>query len=222
MSVVKKRVHARHTMATVLYIEASPLKDRSHTIEIARAFLDSYRQARPEDTIETIDLWEQALPAFDSATIEAKFAVLRRNEFTPVQRAKWAAVQMVARHFNAADKYVFSVPMWNFSVPYPLKHYIDVVTLAGENWTWTREQGYRALLSGKRAALIYSSAGSYELGLPPHAADFQKPYLRHWLAFIGVQDIDEINIAPTLADPARVAQVKHEARTRALALARTF
>jgi hypothetical protein len=37
-----------------------------------------------------------------------------------------------------------------------------------------------------------------------------------------VHDIVEINIAPTLADPARVAQIKDEARTRALALARTF
>jgi len=209
-------------MATVLYIEASPLKERSHTIEVARAFLGAYREARPQDTIETIDLWAQALPPFDGATIEAKFAVLRKKEFTPLQQEKWDAVRAVARRFNAADKYVLSVPMWNFSVPYPLKHYIDVVTLAGENWTWSREQGYRPLLSGKRAALIYSSAGSYELTLPPHAADFQKPYLRHWLAFIGVQQIDEINIAPTLADPARVAQIKQEAHMRALALARTF
>jgi FMN-dependent NADH-azoreductase len=209
-------------MASVLYIEASPLKERSHTIEVAHAFLAAYRQVRPRDAIETIDLWDQPLPPFDGATIEAKFSVLRKNEFTPLQQEKWEAVRAVARRFNAADKYVFSVPMWNFGVPYQLKHYIDVVTLAGENWTWTREQGYRALLSGKRALLIYSSAGAYELGLPPHATDFQKPYLRHWLAFIGVHDIDEINIAPTLADPERVAQVKHEAHTRALALARTF
>jgi FMN-dependent NADH-azoreductase len=209
-------------MATVLYIEASPLKQRSHTIEVAHAFLDAYREARPEDTIETIDLWAHALPPFDGATIEAKFAVLRRNDFTALQQEKWSAVQAVARRFNAADKYVFSVPMWNFGVPYVLKHYIDVVTLAGENWTWTRADGYRALLSGKRATLIYSSAGAYELTLPAHAADFQKPYLRHWLSFIGVHSIDEINVAPTLADPAVVAQVKREAHARARELARNF
>ena len=206
----------------VLYIEASPLKQRSHTIEAARAFLDAYRNARPDDTIETIDLWAEELPPFDGATIEAKFAVLRRNEFTPLQQAKWSAVQAVSRRFNAADKYVFSVPMWNFGIPYKLKHYIDVVTLAGENWTWTREQGYRSLLSGKRAVLIYSSAGAYVLTQPPHAADFQKPYLRHWLSFIGVHDVEEINVAPTLADPTLVAQVKHEARVRVAALARAF
>jgi FMN-dependent NADH-azoreductase len=209
-------------MATLLYIEASPLKERSHTIEAARAFLDAYREANPEDTIETLDLWSEVLPPFDGATIEAKFAVLRNNEFTPTQKERWAAVQAVSRRFNAARKYVFSVPMWNFGVPYPLKHYIDVVTLAGENWTWTREEGYRALLSAKRAMLIYSSAGAYALAQPPDPADFQKPYLRHWLSFIGVRDIEEINIAPTLADPALVSELKREARSRALVLARSF
>lgn len=113
-------------MASVLYIEASPLKERSHTIEVARAFLGTYGEVRPGDSIETCDLWAEMLPSFDGATIEAKLAVLRRREFTPVQEARWAAVQAVSRRFNAADKYVFSVPMWNFSVPYPLKQYIDL------------------------------------------------------------------------------------------------
>jgi FMN-dependent NADH-azoreductase len=209
-------------VATLLYIEASPLKERSHTIEAASVFLDAYREANPEDTIETLDLWAEVMPPFDGATIEAKFAVLRKNEFTPTQKERWAAVQAVSRRFNAARKYVFSVPMWNFGVPYPLKHYIDVVTLAGENWTWRREEGYRALLSGKRAMLIYSSAGAYALAQPPDPADFQKPYLRHWLSFIGIRDIEEINIAPTLADPALVSELKSEARSRALVLARSF
>ncbi len=78
-------------MATVLYIESSPLKQRSHTIEVAHEFLDAYRQVRPGDTIETIDLWAQALPPFDGATIEAKFAVLRRDDFTPLQQERWSA-----------------------------------------------------------------------------------------------------------------------------------
>jgi FMN-dependent NADH-azoreductase len=131
-------------------------------------------------------------------------------------------VRAVSRQFNAADKYVFSVPMWNFSIPYPLKHYIDVITLAGENWTWSRSEGYRSLLSGKKALLIYSSAGSYSLGEPASHADFQKPYLRHWLSFIGVDDLTEINLAPTLADPDVVAQMKSEARSRATTIARSF
>nr|AQQ74417.1 hypothetical protein [uncultured bacterium] len=209
-------------MAAVLHIEASPLKERSHTTAVARAFLDAYREANPADEIERIDLWSEPLPPFDAATIEAKFAVLRKKVFSAEQERRWRAVQAVSRRFNAADKYVFSVPMWNFGVPYPLKHYIDVVTLAGENWTWTRGEGYRALLSGKRATLIYSSAGAYEIGETAHADDFQKPYLRRWLRFIGVHDISEINLAPTLAEAQVVAERAREAQLRALALAREF
>jgi FMN-dependent NADH-azoreductase len=209
-------------MTALLYVEASPLKQRSRTIKTAHAFLDAYQSANPRDRIDTVDLWEEALPAFDGPAIEAKFAVLRKNEFTSEQHAKWNALQAVARRFNAARKYVFGVPMWNFGIPYVLKHYIDVVTLAGENWIWTQERGYRGLLSGKKALLIYSSAGAYTVSQPVDPADFQKPYLRHWLAFIGVRDVEEINVAPTLAAPDLVEQVEMQARSRALALARSF
>jgi FMN-dependent NADH-azoreductase len=120
-------------MKTLLYIEASPLKTVSHSIDVSRTFLDTYGRRHPADGIERLDLWHTPLPPFDAYTIHAKFAVLRQHRFTPEQLAAWEAVRAVAQRFNRADKYVFSVPMWNFSIPYPLKHFIDVVTLPGEN-----------------------------------------------------------------------------------------
>ncbi len=208
-------------MSKLIHIEASPLKSRSHTIAVARSFLDAYRSVHPGDQIEHVDLWKMELPPFDGDTIDAKFAVLRRNEFTPEQLARWEAVCAVSRHFNSADKYVFAVPMWNFGIPYPLKHYIDVVTLPGENWTWSRANGYGALLAGKKALLIYSSANLHsEAG--EHASDFQKPYLRRWLRFIGVNDVREITVAPTLAEPDLVAASRAAAIDDALQLATVF
>jgi FMN-dependent NADH-azoreductase len=206
-------------MAQLLYVEASPLKARSHSIHVASEFLQAYGEINRQDEIEVIDLWQTKLPPFDGETIEAKFAVLRRKEFTPEQQARWDAVREVSRRFNAAAKYVFSVPMWNFSIPYPLKHYIDVVTLAGENWSWSPEQGYRSLLSGKKALMIYASAGHYG---PGDASDFQKPYLRRWLNFIGIRDIQEINVAPTLTTNDTLARIKCNARTTAVELAAAF
>mgnify|MGYP003575318050 FL=1 len=109
--------------------------------------------------------------------------------------------------------------MWNFSIAYPLKHYIDVVTLAGENWSWSAEEGYRSLLPGKKALMIYASAGHYE---PGDASDFQKPYLRRWLNFIGIRDIQEINVAPTLTDNDMLARIRCGAKTAAVELAAAF
>jgi FMN-dependent NADH-azoreductase len=206
-------------MAQLLYVEASPFKARSHSIHVASEFLKAYAEINRQDEIEVIDLWQTKLPPFDGEAIEAKFAVLRKQEFTPEQQARWDAVRAVSRRFNAAAKYVFSVPMWNFSIPYPLKHYIDVVTLAGENWSWSPEEGYRSLLSGKKALMIYASAGHYG---PGDASDFQKPYLRRWLNFIGIRDIQEINVAPTLTPNDMLARIKCNAKTAAVELAAAF
>lgn len=208
-------------MSKVLYIEASPLESRSHSIAVSRAFLDAYRVAHPHDEIERLDLWQLTLPPFDGQTIEAKFAVLRRNEFTPQQLERWEAVRKISRHFNDADKYVFSVPMWNFSVPYALKHYIDVVTLPGENWTWSRQTGYGTVLSGKKALAIYASANLHEQ-VGADADDFQKPFMRRWLRFIGIEDVREITVAPTLSDPDAVAELRAEAISAATQLAPYF
>ena len=225
-------------MSKLLYIEASPLKSRSHTIAVSEAFLDAYREAHPQDEIERLDLWQATLPPFDAQTIEAKFAVLRRdrqgrrkcrqcmeqlpaNEFTNEQWERWQAVRRVSRHFNAADKYVFSVPMWNFGVPYVLKHYIDVVTLPGENWTWSRDAGYGTLLSGKKALAIYASANLHEQ-VGEGADDFQKPFMRRWLRFIGIEDVQEITVVPTLSDPETVGRSRAEAISAATQLAPRF
>lgn len=207
-------------MSRLLYIEASPLESRSHTVAVSRAFLDEYRAVHPRDEIERLDLWQVALPPFDAQTIEAKFAVLRRNQFTAEQLDRWEAVRRVSQHFNVADKYVFSVPMWNFGVPYVLKHYIDVVTLPGENWTWSREAGYGTLLSGKKALAVYASANLHEQ-VGEGADDFQKPFMRRWLRFIGVEDIHEITLAPT-SDPESVARLRAEAIGTATQLAKEF
>lgn len=208
-------------MSKLLYIEAAPLKSRSHTIAVYRAFEQAYRTAHPSDEIETLDLWQVSLPPFDELTIEAKFAVLRKNEFTATQLERWRAVRNVSRHFNAADKYVFGVPMWNFGVPYILKHYIDVVTLPGENWTWSSAAGYGTLLSGKKALAIYASANLHaEAGAD--ADDFQKPFMRRWLRFIGVGSVQEITVAPTLSDPAAVQALRAQAIEAATEIALHF
>jgi FMN-dependent NADH-azoreductase len=208
-------------MSNVLYVEASPLKDRSRSASVARAFLQAYKALRHSDEIISIDLWRTKLPPFDADTIDAKFAVLRKQAFTSQQWDRWEAVRSVSRSFNSADKYVFSVPMWNFGVPYPLKHFIDVVTLPGENWSWSKERGYQPLFSDKRALLIYSSANDYGAA-EASDSDFQKPYMRRWLKFIGIQDVREITIAPTLGDAEAVAAKQEIAVEQAMHFAREF
>jgi FMN-dependent NADH-azoreductase len=205
-------------MTHLVYIEASPMQAASTSTSVATAWLDAYRRAHPENTVDTINVWDIDLPPFDADMIAAKFAVLRAQNATAQQQALWARAVAVSQRFNAADQFLFSLPMWNFGIPYRLKHFIDVVTLPGQNWSWSRATGYQALLSGKSATLVYSSAGAYPLRPEEDESDFQKPYMRRWLRFLDIEVTAEINAAPTLVPPEELAVTKAGAVERA----RTF
>lgn len=206
-------------MAHVLHVSASPGGEDSRSLALADAFLDAWRQAHPADTHETADVWNLELPEFDASMIAAKFAVLRAQDATAEQEAQWDRAVRVSRQFNRADVYVFSLPMWNYGLPYRLKHYIDIVTLPGQNWRWSRDEGYQPLLSGKRAFLMYSSAGDFSEGATPQYQDFQKPYMSQWLRFLGIEVAGEVALAPTLTDPDKLMRIRADAIARARSLA---
>ena len=104
-------------MTHVLHVSASPGGEGSRSKALANAFLDAWKNAHPDDTHETVDVWNLDLPEFDASMIAAKFAVLRAQDATPEQQAQWDRAVQVSRQFNDADVYVFSVPMWNYGLP---------------------------------------------------------------------------------------------------------
>ncbi len=115
--------------------------------------------------------------------------------------------------------------MWNGSVPYPLKHYIDVITQPGSLFTLDPSSGYVGLLENKKAVLAYTS-GVYSPSVhsPAFGVDHHSTYMRAWLNQVGVADVEEIRFQPTLlnADPsgafeAALANARNiAARTRAV------
>jgi len=186
-------------MSKILHIQASPRKDRSASIAVAEHFLDLYRKQHPDDTVETLNLWESKLPEFDGATIDAKYAVLHGETHTPAQQEAWQAVESVANRFKAADKYLFSLPMWNFGIPYKLKHLLDVIVQPGLTFSFSPETGYAGLVTGRPAVVIYARGGAYGPGTGAEGYDAQSSYIRQILGFIGFTDIKEIFVEPTLA-----------------------
>ena len=77
---------------------------------------------------------------------------------TGEQAAAWQAAKSTFERFAAADEYLFTVPMWNHGIPYILKQFIDVVSQPGMVFSFDPEAGYTGLLTGKKAAVIYTSA----------------------------------------------------------------
>jgi len=211
-------------MTRILHVKASPSRHHSRSEAAAQAFIDAFVEELPHAELDTIDVWDIELPEFDETMLEAKFAVLRRHDATAEQQRRWAEAVRIARRFNRADLYVFSVPMWNFGVPYRLKHFIDIVTLPGENWSWSREHGYQALLENKRAVLVASSANVHDSDVPPGfvRSDFQRPYMRRWLEFIGIELVKEIRVSPTLTDATELKRIETQAELEARNFARVI
>lgn len=204
-------------MAKLLYIKASPRGGRSHSVAAADAFVESYKAANPADEVVTIDLFQVDLPAFDGDALDAKYAILNGTDHSPEQKAAWQAVEEIIDEFRSADKFVIALPMWNFGIPYKLKHYVDILVQPGYTFSFSPEEGYKGLVTGKPVLLSCARGGEYPPGTALVSFDFQKTYMEHILGFIGFTDIRSVVIEPTLMGGPAVAEQK---RTAALDQAR--
>jgi len=184
-------------MAKLLYIQASPRKERSKSTQVAKAFLEAYQQSHTGDTVETFNIFEEDLPSFDGLKVQAKYTILHGKEHTPEEREAWGAVERVIDHFKDADKYVLSLPMWNFGIPYRLKQYIDILIQPGYTFT-ADENGYEGMIKNKPIAVVYARGGAYPEGTEAEAFDMQKKYIELVLGFMGFQNIYSIVVEPTL------------------------
>ncbi len=198
-------------MSKLLYIQGSPRQDRSHSRAVAGAFVEAYREADPEDEIETLDIFKMDLPAFDGLAIQAKYALLSGKEHSEEELAAWKPVEEVINQFKSADKYVIAVPMWNFGIPYRLKQYIDIIVQPGHTFSFTPEEGYKGLVTGNPVLAIYARGGEYAEDSDFAAYDLQKRYMEVVLGFIGFTDIRSIVVEPTLMGGPDTATAKREA-----------
>lgn len=185
-------------MSQLLHIQASPRAQRSRSIPIAEAFINAYSDTHPQVKVKTIDVWNMDLPEFNGDMLDAKYAVMSGQSPTQAQTAQWQKVEEIFNEFNQADTLLLSVPMWNFGIPYRLKHYIDVITQPGLAWQYTPEDGYQGLVRNKSAVVVYASGDSYADGTGFEAFDLQKPYVELWLNFIGVSKINTVKLESTL------------------------
>ena len=96
--------------------------------------------------------------------------------------------------------------MYNFGVPTGLRAWFDHVLRAGETFAYS-EAGPKGLLADKRAIVIESRGGLYSEG-HAKAIDFQEPYLRQLLGFIGVTDVTFVHAEKIgFGAPAREAAI---------------
>jgi FMN-dependent NADH-azoreductase len=182
-------------MPKVLHVKASPRGMSSDSTKVAEAFLEAFLKAHRNFGVEELDLFRKDLPPFEAPAAAAKYAVFGGGQPRGPDALAWKAVIEVVDHFKSADVLVISSPMWNFGIPYRLKHYLDLLVQPGLTFSYGPE-GYKGLVTSRLAVLILSRGGSYPAG---DAMDFQRPYLETILRFVGFSDIRTVLIEPTLS-----------------------
>ena len=187
-------------MTTLLHVSASPRGANSDSLRIAGEVLAAYRYHHPDTAVDTLDLFDGTLPVFGRHAAEAKLARIHDQPLTDEQATEWAAARSVFERFAAADRYVFNIPMWNNGIPYVLKQWIDIISQPG--WTFTiDDNGYVGLIHQKKAVVVYTSGTFAARRGPAFGNDFQSTYFRDWLNLIGITDVADIRLQPTIYSP---------------------
>jgi FMN-dependent NADH-azoreductase len=205
----------------LLHLACSP-RPHSESAAGAGVFLDRFRQARPGWDIDVMDLWQEPLPEFNGALLEAKYARMQGHPFTDTQRDGFAAAERLAQRFALAERVLISTPMWNFSIPYKLKQWLDVIVQPGLTFRFDPAQGYQPLVKDRPTVVIVASGSDFVTGMNRGRIDMATPYLREVLRFIGVTDVRFVLIGPTTGAPEPVRTARDSAHRRLAAMAAGF
>jgi len=197
-------------MSKLLYIQASPRGKRSKSIIVADAFVETYKRRHPDDEIVTLNVFNDPIPDFDGLAVQAKYKLLDGKELSQEELRVWKKVEEIIEQFTCADKYLLAVAMWNFSIPYRLKQYIDVLVQAGYTFSYSEDKGYQGLVVGKPMVAVYARGGEYARGSEAEAFDLQKKYIELIFAFMGIKNMRSVLVEPTLQGGPDVAAKKCE------------
>jgi FMN-dependent NADH-azoreductase len=192
-------------MNSLLVINTSAAREGSVSRTLVEETVAKLQQAHPAATVVRRDLGANPVPHLSVETLGGIRGVPATAEEA---RARALSDELIAE-LRAADTIVIGAPMYNFGVTTGLRAWFDHVLRAGETFSYS-EAGPKGLLTGKRVIVIESRGGLYSEG-PAKAIDFQEPYLRHLLGFVGITDVTFIHAEKIGYGP--------EARSAALAQA---
>jgi FMN-dependent NADH-azoreductase len=174
----------------------------SRTRALHDAFFAGVAARHADARVVTLDLAREhaSLPAIDSWDVGAKFEVMYgEGRLDEQQAGHWARITALTDQLHDARVVAISTPMWNLSIPWHLKRWIDCV-MQGRLTFQTTPDGFRGLLAGRTGVILTSRNGSYQPGSRLEGLDFQVPYLRTILGAMGIAPIHVV-IAEGLHTP---------------------
>lgn len=187
-------------MANLLFVRSSLFGDVSQSRLIASDFIDRWRQSHPGTVVVERDLMADGIPHLSLAAFAASLTPADARNAAEHRAA--ALADALIEEVEAADVIVIAAPMYNFSIPSTLKAWIDHITRAGRTFRYGAG-GAEGLLKGKEVFVITGRGGIYSGDSPAKGLDFQEPYLRAMLGFLGLDvtfiHVEGLKISPEAA-----------------------
>ncbi len=177
-------------MKNILLIQSSPRGLESYSQKVARSVVSDLEERYPDAKVVVRDLARNPPPHVGQAFVAG--ISTGPEQRTPEQSQALALSDVLIAELLTADVIVFAVPMHNFGLPSTLKAWIDHVVRVGRTVSYS-QKGPEGMVKGKRAILVLARGGVYSDG-PAKSLDFQEPYLRAILGFIGITDIDVVPV----------------------------
>jgi FMN-dependent NADH-azoreductase len=173
-------------MTTLLQINASLNHDKGQSSQLANLFVAAYRKRHPEAKIVVRNVAAaDAVPHLNAERFGA--FVTKPEERSDAQHSVVAYSDALIDELRQADVIVLGLPMYNFGVPSQLKAYFDHIARAGVTFKYT-DKGPVGQLTGKKV-YVFAARGGLYVGTP---MDTQTSYVRDFLRFIGMADVEFI------------------------------
>ncbi len=170
-------------MQTLLHIDTSIHSSQGQSSRLAARFVERFQREHPEAAVIHRDLAQDPVPHLTAERFAALAALPEAR--TPAQAAIAGESDALIAELERANLVVLAVPMYNFGIPSALKAYFDHVARSGRTFRYAAK-GPEGLLKGKRA-IVFATRGGVYAGT---ARDTQTPYLRDFLAFVGITAVE--------------------------------
>jgi FMN-dependent NADH-azoreductase len=176
----------------------SSARATSVTRRLTARAAEEWKKNHPDGEVILRDLSATQIPPI---TEDWGATRLEASELTPAQRAYLSTSDQLIEELRSADTVIIGAPMYNFSISSPLKAWIDQIVRIGKTLAYGPD-GPRGLLASKEVIVITARGGGYQKGTLTEAFDFQAPYLRHVLGFIGLRNVTFIHAENQLREQA--------------------
>jgi len=159
--------------------------NQSYSIKLGDTIIEKIREKYPASTVEALNLVDAGIPHLDPAVLRTFF--IPAEELTEADKQSISLSNELVGQLLAADIIVIGAPLINYTIPSPLKAWIDHITRAGITFGYG-EKGPIGKVTGKKVYVAMASGGVYSEG-PGKANDFVAPYLKSFLGFLGMTDV---------------------------------